>query len=149
MKERSCRRHPRRLYEGLFPVLAPATVVRIVRRLYPIDGSSDRTGLRKSPPTTRPIRCAPTKRPCRAIPGQQRNGLTDGTLSCRGGDDIPRDFVVGDVLCDPRHELRRAALHHLPDARAKLMEEIDPASLPIVEPKLLNVAEADRAQYGR
>ena len=40
------------------------------------------------------------------------------------------------------------ALHHLPDARPKLVEFIS-STLRIVEPKLLNVAEEDRVQYGR
>jgi hypothetical protein len=40
--------------------------------------------------------------------------------------DFPRDLVVGDALSDPRHELRRVALYHLPDTRPKLEEEFDP-----------------------
>src|ERR1017187_1042054 len=52
--------------------------------------------------------------------------LSDKTLSCRDGDDDARGLVVGDTLFDPRHERRGEALHHLPDARLKLVEDIDP-----------------------
>ncbi len=54
------------------------------------------------------------------------NGLNNRTSSFRGGDDVSRGLVVGDVLFDLRHELRRVALHHLPDARPELVEEVDP-----------------------
>ena len=59
------------------------------------------------------------------MPRQSWHGLTDRTLSCRSGDDLPRGLVVADVLFDPGEELRRAALHHLPDAGPKLVEEVD------------------------
>ena len=49
-----------------------------------------------------------------------------GTLSGWGGHDFLGDLVVGDALYDPRLELRRLALYHLPDARPKLAEEVDP-----------------------
>ena len=38
----------------------------------------------------------------------------------------PRVLVLSDVLFDSRCELRRMALHHLLDARLKLVEKIDP-----------------------
>jgi len=37
-----------------------------------------------------------------------------------------RDVIVGDAVFDPRHELRREALHHLQDARPKLVQNVDP-----------------------
>ncbi len=49
----------------------------------------------------------------------------DRTLPWRD-DHIPRDLVLGDALFDFGHELRRAALDHLPDFRPELMEEVDP-----------------------
>ncbi len=63
--------------------------------------------------------------------------------------DFPRDLVVGDALSDPRHELRRVALYHCRIPGPNSWKRLIPASLPIVEPKVLNVAEVDRAQYGR
>jgi len=39
---------------------------------------------------------------------------------------VPRELVVGDALFDPGHELRGVGLHHLPDARPKFVEDVDP-----------------------
>src|SRR5437016_3122592 len=39
--------------------------------------------------------------------------------------DVAQGLVVGDALFDPRHELRRAALHHLPNAGPKLVQEVN------------------------
>jgi hypothetical protein len=55
----------------------------------------------------------------------------------------------GDALCDPRHELRRVALHHLPDARSKLVEDVDPSVAADCRAKIVGCPEVDRAQYGR
>ena len=41
------------------------------------------------------------------------------------GVDVIQGLVVGDALFDPRNELRRAALHHLPDVGPKLVEEVN------------------------
>src|SRR5260370_31669572 len=41
------------------------------------------------------------------------------------GVDAAQGLVVGDALFDPRHELRRVALHHLPDAGPKLVQEVN------------------------
>jgi hypothetical protein len=77
------------------------------------------------PESTHPL-CARKKRPRGRAPGSIVKGLTDRPLSCRSGDDFPRRLVVGDALSDPRRELRCVALHHLPDARPKLVEEVHP-----------------------
>jgi len=53
------------------------------------------------------------------------------------------------AFADPKHEVRNVVLHHTQDAWPKLVEKVAPASLPIVEPKLLKLLEADCAQYGR
>jgi hypothetical protein len=58
-------------------------------------------------------------------------------------------LVVGDALFDPRHKFRRVVLHHLSDVGPKLVEDVNAPSLPIVEPKVLKVAELERLQYGR
>jgi hypothetical protein len=39
--------------------------------------------------------------------------------------DVAQGLVVGDALFDPRHELRRVALHHLPNAGPKLVQEVN------------------------
>src|ERR1700693_4430643 len=53
-------------------------------------------------------------------------GAEHKTLSGWGGDDFLQGLVVGDALFDPRLELRRVALYHLPDARAKFADEVEP-----------------------
>src|ERR1700674_1042320 len=65
--------------------------------------------------------------------GYSMGGVTAGLsvsrafLSSRRNLDhvISRELVVGDVLFDPGHELRGVGLHHLPDARPKLVEDVD------------------------
>src|SRR5271157_2801312 len=47
-------------------------------------------------------------------------------LSCRDEDGVPRDLVVGDALSDSGYKLRREALHHLPDAGSKFVEDVNP-----------------------
>src|ERR1017187_1167673 len=59
-------------------------------------------------------------------PVSSENGLSDRTSSGRDGDNVPRVLVVGDAFFDPRHELRCEALHHLLDARSKLVEDVHP-----------------------
>jgi len=53
-------------------------------------------------------------------------GAPAGTLPGRAGDNFPRVLVVGDALFDFKHEPRRVALDHLPDARPKLVEDVHP-----------------------
>src|SRR5208337_2818053 len=47
-------------------------------------------------------------------------------LPCRDEDGVPRDLVVGDALSDSGHKFRREALHHLPDAGSKFVEDVHP-----------------------
>lgn len=47
-----------------------------------------------------------------------------GKLSGRAGENLPQVLVGGDALFDSKHELRRVVFYHLPDARAKLVEEV-------------------------
>src|SRR5271156_3824190 len=62
----------------------------------------------------------------RRLPAGIVRWTSDRTSSCRDGGDIPRDLVAGDARFDPRHELRCEALHHLPDAWPKLVENVHP-----------------------
>jgi hypothetical protein len=48
------------------------------------------------------------------------------TLSSRDRYYAPPRRVGGDTLSDSGHELRREALHHLPDARPKFVEDVHP-----------------------
>src|SRR6266404_5395431 len=41
------------------------------------------------------------------------------------GLNVARELVVGDALFDPGHEPRCVGVHHLPDARPKLVEDVD------------------------
>lgn len=81
-------------------------------------------------------------------------------LSGRTGDDFPQVLVVGDTVFDFQHELRRVALYHLPDARSKLVEEVDPRVVAnrrtkIVERRrrgarpiwTVSIVESNRTQY--
>jgi hypothetical protein len=38
---------------------------------------------------------------------------------------VPLWLAAGDALCDPKNELRRMTLNHLPEARSKLVEDVD------------------------
>src|ERR1700676_2291729 len=53
------------------------------------------------------------------------------------GLNVPRELVVGDALFDPGHELRGVGLHHLPDARAKLVEDVDSRVAANCRPKIV------------
>src|SRR6202521_5791376 len=53
------------------------------------------------------------------------------------GLNVPRELVAGDALFDPGHELRGVGLHHLPDARPKLMEDVDPRIAAHRRPKIV------------
>src|SRR5208337_5185581 len=51
---------------------------------------------------------------------------TTKELPCRDRDGVARDLVVDDALFDPRYELRREALHHLPEPRSELVKDVHP-----------------------
>ena len=59
--------------------------------------------------------------------------VQSGRLSSPAGDRFLQVLVVGCALFEFKREPRRVVPYHLPNARLKRVEEVEPASLPIVE----------------
>src|SRR6266851_9549752 len=74
------------------------------------------------------------------------NGLNNRTSSFRGGDDVSRvwSWVMFSLILDTNLGVWPFTICRMPGPNS--WRRLIPASLPIVEPKVLNVADGDRAR---